>query len=37
MLIQQSFHMDQEWIQKLDRDVRRRWTERLKREGNLKG
>ena len=34
--IQQSLHMDQEWIQKLDRDVQHRWTERLKREGYLK-
>ena len=36
MLMQQSFHMGQEWIHKLDRDVRQRWTERLEREGYLK-
>ena len=28
--------MGQEWIQKLDRDVLQRWTERLEREGYLK-
>lgn len=36
MLMQQSLHLGQEWVQKLDRDVRQRWTERLKREGYIK-
>ena len=36
ILIQQSLHMDQEWIQKLDRYLPKRWTERLKCEGYLK-
>lgn len=36
MLMQQSLYMGQEWVQKLDRDVRRTWTERLKREGYIK-
>ena len=36
ILIQQSLHMGQEWIHKLDRDVQQLWTERLKREGYLK-
>ena len=36
ILIEQSLHIGQEWIQKLDRDVQQLWTERLKREGYLK-
>ena len=36
ILIEQSLHMGQEWIQKLDHDVQQLWTERLKREGYLK-
>ncbi len=36
MLMQQSLYIGQEWVQKLDRDVRRNWTERLKREGYIK-
>ena len=36
ILIQQSLHMGQEWIQNPDRDAQKRWTERLKREGYLK-
>tara|TARA_B100000674_G_scaffold36981_1_gene25901 strand:+ start:848 stop:1015 length:168 start_codon:yes stop_codon:yes gene_type:complete len=36
ILMQQSLHMGQEWIQKLDHDVRQRCTEHLKREGYLK-
>lgn len=36
MLMQQSVYLGQEWVQKMDRDVRRNWTERLKQEGYLK-
>ena len=36
MLMQQSLYLGQEWIQRLDRDVRQTWTERLKQEGYLK-
>lgn len=36
MLMQQSRYLGQEWIQKIDRDVRRTWRARLKQEGYIK-
>lgn len=36
MLMQQSLFLGQEWIQKMDRDVRRTWRTRLKQEGYIK-
>ena len=36
MLMQQSLYLGQEWIQKMDRDVRRTWRARLKQEGYIK-
>jgi len=36
MLMQQSYHMSQEWIQQVNREATRNWTERLKEQGYLK-
>ena len=36
MLMQQSLYLGQEWIQKMDRDLRRTWRARLKQEGYIK-
>ncbi|MBC8451729.1 MAG: DUF2059 domain-containing protein [Rhodospirillaceae bacterium] len=36
MLMQQSLYLGQEWVQKMDRDVRRIWRARLKQEGYIK-